>query len=254
MTRERDNLPLIHSLGRLALGTMLLTYDQVEQQIRGWEQEAERLRREGRPSLQPRPGAAVSPDADSEETIMTSVPLRVRNAPPAEAIRYTLIGMLTDMQQRTGRRRVVTPPSLLDQATHAVQEALEQSETLAPVRQQFHACATRGEAEVARWMTIGYAEEQRSREFARLATQMAVEDSFEQVVQHPQVQVLVQQQSAGLLAEMVSEVRERAVSIDILIERFFRRLFRRRPREVLPPPPSEVRSHAIRHVSKTEIS
>jgi len=54
----------------------------------------------------------------------------------------------------------------------------------------------------------------------------------------------VQGHSVGLIADLADSLRERAVSLDYLIEGWVRRTLVRRPREAVPGPPEAVRQLA----------
>ncbi len=228
-----------HSLTRLAIGGFLLANDELQRQMRVWEQETARL-------------------LDEAQRSRTSTPLTRHNErplalppPPAgtspDDVRYALIGLLFETQARLAPRqraqRQDTPIDVLaEQLTHAAHT----SHALAPLVQQLETLANRGEAEVQRWIEIGRSEERYSRELVQTAARSTVQTSIHEVVQNPEVHELVQQQGAGLRDEIIEELRERAVTLDTLAERFTRRLFARPQRETLPEPPEEVRAHAAR--------
>ncbi|MEM8857305.1 MAG: hypothetical protein AAGD96_03240 [Chloroflexota bacterium] len=76
-----------------------------------------------------------------------------------------------------------------------------------------------------------------------------VEDQADQYLKHVQenpelMQALIQDQSLGMAAELMDEVRERTVTVDTLVERFVRNIFRRQQRSAVTPP--EVRRLAER--------
>ena len=62
---------------------------------------------------------------------------------------------------------------------------------------------------------------------------------------HPDaVENLVQGQSVSLAGDVVDEVRERTVTVDSAFEMVLRTIFRRPPREQLPPPSPQVQRRA----------
>jgi len=67
-----------------------------------------------------------------------------------------------------------------------------------------------------------------------VATQ-AMDEAINTLAHSPALVELVQTQSSSLAGVVVEEVRERAVSADILVERLARRILRRPPRAQLPP-------------------
>lgn len=110
----------------------------------------------------------------------------------------------------------------------------------------FERLVERGEAQVQRWAQRGAQETAHSRQLARQAVAASSQVLVHSLTENPEVQELVQTQSMGLAAELVEEVRERAVSADTLVEGVVRSLLRRTPRRELPPPPPQVRALAER--------
>jgi hypothetical protein len=90
---------------------------------------------------------------------------------------------------------------------------------------------------------------------AGLATRAEILDPLVQEVgdryiaylnEHPDdVQNLVQGQAAGMAADVRDDVRTITVTGDTFLETLARALFRRTPREDLPPPPPEVQHQAV---------
>jgi hypothetical protein len=145
--------------------------------------------------------------------------------------------------------------------------------------------ATRGEARFVRYTRIGRSEEQRSRKMADEVTGLLIEDIVRYVADNPgvmalidtqvaalatrseildplvqevgdryivylnehpdDVQNLVQGQAAGMAADVRDDVRTITVTGDTFLETLARALFRRTPRENLPPPPPEVQHQAV---------
>jgi len=145
--------------------------------------------------------------------------------------------------------------------------------------------AARGEAKHERYARIGRSEEQRSRKLAgevmdslieaiinyvganpgvealvdaQLARLAAHPETLDLLVrgagdryiaylnEHPEnVQNLVQGQAAGMATEVRDDVRTLTVTGDTFLETVARALFRRAPREDLPPPPPEAQHQAI---------
>lgn len=68
-----------------------------------------------------------------------------------------------------------------------------------------------------------------------LMSTRAMDDAIETLAHSPALEELVQQQSSSVAEAVLDEVREHAVSADILAERLARRLLRRPPRTQLPP-------------------
>jgi len=196
------------TLSELALGGALLVSDSV----------AERL------------GVATEPQPAVPTLESVLRPVAEWDTPDAlTAARHTTLGALAEARAsiRHGGRG-------LDEATDALGRALDQatrplrrSRPLRPLRRRFHEWQARGEATVRRWQARGRREETRSRVMAEASLDSFVQRSVRDLTQSEQVQVLVQQvvqnQSAGLVEEILEEIRERMVSLDVLLGRRLRR-------------------------------
>lgn len=224
----------IRSLTRLAVGGLLLASDNLQRQMRIWEQETTQI---------------VPEQSDASEETTNKGRAAQSLSPSLEDIgRYALIGLIFETQNRiaAAHQGVQQADQTLGKLVAPLIETVQNTPALTPVREQFETMMARGEAEVYRWVTLGRTEEEYSREYVQTAFQISVETSIHEVVQHPEVHELVQQQSAGLVNEIVEEVRERAVSIDTFSEQLIRRWFGLTPRDELPEPPDSVREHAVR--------
>lgn len=144
---------------------------------------------------------------------------------PVDAARRVTIGMLIDARSFTGR----TGRFLYDTTDAIVREAdriarpVRRSRPLRPARRLFHRFQQRGEQQFARWAAMGRQEEARSRAVAEASLSGFVQRSVSDLTESEQVQILVQQvvesQSTGMVVAFVEEVRERMVSLDILLSR-----------------------------------
>jgi uncharacterized RDD family membrane protein YckC len=152
-------------------------------------------------------------------------------APPAPltAARHVTVGILSDV-----RKGAVWSGRFLYDTTDTVGRSLEQvtrpirrSRIMKPVRVRFHRYQERGEQQLARWQTQGRSEEVRSRAVAEASLGVFVQRSVSDLTESEQIQVLVQQivasQSTGMFEKLVEEVRERMVSLDIVLDRRIRR-------------------------------
>jgi hypothetical protein len=127
-------------------------------------------------------------------------------------------------------------------------KAIYHSQFTAPVRTRFESLVARGEAETARWVKLGKAEDAHSRRLAQVAFDKSVDEYIEYLTSNPEVQELVQKQSTGLANEVIEEVRERTVSADNLLEGIARSLLHRVPRAALPEPSPALRQIAARRL------
>jgi uncharacterized RDD family membrane protein YckC len=168
------------------------------------------------------------------------------DAPPAgtegsqeeSRARQALVGMVFDTGERAAQRggaalgqarrraRVITGPTA---------RWAGRSRLLAPARRRYEALVERVEAQVERWVERGRAEEARSRSLVETALMQTMDTTIDQITESPKVQELVEEQGTGLAQEVVEELRERAVSLDMLIERLVGRILRRPPRLAQAP-------------------
>lgn len=143
--------------------------------------------------------------------------------------RRVAVGALSDARSGAGqgRRFLHDMTDTLGQAFDRLTRPIRRHSLLRPVRRQFHTYEERGRQQMARWESIGRTEEERSRAVAEASLGGLVRSSVSDLTGSEQVQVLIQQvverQSAGMLEEIVEELRERMVSLDILLDRRTRR-------------------------------
>lgn len=148
--------------------------------------------------------------------------------------RHALIGMLFDTGERAARRGGAAL-ALAGRATRPAGRWAGRSRLLAPARRRYEALVERGEAQMERWVERGRAEEVRSQALLETALIQTVHTSMDQVVENPKVQELVEEQSVSLAQEVAEELRERVVSLDMLVERLVGRVLRRPPRRTQAP-------------------
>ena len=153
--------------------------------------------------------------------------------------RYAAIGLATTTQSRVSR----TGKALIqagDEATLFVLKPLRRSRVLSPLRKGFNHLAEIGKSQIDRWAAIGRAREERSRAMTKATLNQIVTNSVTLLSDEPHVQVIVQEivtsQSLGMTEEVIEEVRERAVTLDIRLEKIVRKTLRRPPRKSLPGP------------------
>jgi hypothetical protein len=129
------------------------------------------------------------------------------------------------------------------------------SRAFAPLRRRYDKVIRQATAQIYRWEELGRTEEAYSRELAENTSEKLIDVTVNYVNQSPQVQAAIQEiiaaQSMGMAGEAIEEVRERTVTGDILLERVVRSIFRRRPRESLPLPPTAVSTNGARPPTKS---
>lgn len=109
-----------------------------------------------------------------------------------------------------------------------------------PFERAFQSFVDRGQARVNGWVERGRREEPMSRELALNTVETIINEFITLLSENPELADLVQQQSVGLVGEVVDEVRSRTVSADVLAETLVRRLLRRQPRTELAAPPESL--------------
>jgi hypothetical protein len=82
-------------------------------------------------------------------------------------------------------------------------------------------------ARLRRWAEEGAREELAGRRLARLATPTFVELAVARFADSPELKLVIEQQSQGLAASSVGELRERSERADRVVERVVRRVLRR---------------------------
>jgi len=198
-----------------------------------------------------------------EHTLSTTPPdpaeidEQIRTSPTGQYIpddvRHALIGMAFDVQDqiRTGVPRLLSmSDEVLTGVTRPVESLLNRLPIVSSLNkslgQQYNALQRRGEKRLQRWIAIGQREEARSRVLADQTANQIVDDFINYLGDKPEVQQLITGQTTGLVGEVLSEVRERTVSGDSLLEGIVRSVLRKAPRAELPPPPTEIRQSAVK--------
>lgn len=261
MGKRDQTFDPLRSLTRLAIGGTLLAYDELQRQLRIWEQEANsELTRQQRAQKEQyhqvaQPDSAFhdahdAPDSHDPRSRTTGTAPAMPQLPaaetPADTLRYALVGLLFEAPQRMAieSARLRQIDRVVGGLAAPLLDTLNKHHIFDPLLRQFDILTARGEAEVRRWVATGRAEEYHSRKLANIALQMGTEATANYVVEHSEVPDLIQEQGAGLADEVVEEMREHAVTVDTFLERLIRRRLGRKPREELPEPPEKLRAHA----------
>jgi hypothetical protein len=232
---------LLRSLTRLTIGGLLVGADLLKEQLRDWEQAVDQEVSAGSTGelegIDPLPEVLPPPQAYESH-----------QEPTIERASLALAGLVFETQERIerGLGRLVRVSGKFNQVISPFVHSFGASRLMKPVKKRFDQLVARGQDEVARWVQTGRTELGHSRQLVKIATTETVDASLEYLSQSEDVMELVQEQSTGLASEVIEEMRERTVSGDNLLESVVRSLFRRTPREHVPPPPLEVREGAIR--------
>lgn len=216
----------LRGLARLSLGTAVMAVEAATDWLRQLDQEPVQAR------PKPRDAESVLIPAEEWETTLG----HEMGQPP----RYLLVGMTLAARSRLGQAvtNLRRGADTLGSAFEAVTGPLRTSRVLSPARGGFEDLVERGQSRVTRWREMGRAEEARGRVLAQNALDQLIDDTADAVTGDPRFEALIQkviaEQSMGLAAEAIEEVRERTITGDILVERPVRALLRRRSRESLP--------------------
>jgi hypothetical protein len=95
------------------------------------------------------------------------------------------------------------------------------------VERRARALRERAAVQLRRWAREGAREQLEGRRLARLATPAFVELAVARLADSPELRTVIEEQSEGLAAQSVAELRERSQEADGAVERFVRRVFRR---------------------------
>ena len=166
---------------------------------------------------------------------------------PATDLRYAMIGLLFEGQDRV-LRRSKKALGLAWQVTESFWAPLLNragtARGLDPARDRYERLVQRGQEVTNRWVDRGWQEESHSRELARTAAEQSFDFSMDMLGQAPALEQLIRDQSVGLTQTAVDEARSRTVSGDLIAEQYARRILRRTPRQDLdePQPADELDS------------
>jgi uncharacterized RDD family membrane protein YckC len=143
--------------------------------------------------------------------------------------RYIAIGLTKETRQTAGRsgRGLYQTTDSLGKSIERTTRPIRRSRLLRPIRTRFLRYQSQGEATVNRWADIGRSEESRSRAIAEASLSSLMQRSVTDLTESEHVQVLVQQvvtsQGTSIIEEIIEEIRERVVTLDILLARRTRR-------------------------------
>lgn len=231
---ERPRGGRLRTLAQLSLGATLLAVEALSNQLQQLEQEPTQAAAEERPIE-----SVLIPAEEWETTLKHEL---------ESPSRQVLLGLALDTQSRlSSAARVILRQG--DRVAGRVNRALNpvlNSRVLSPVRGPFESLVERGQAQVDHWRELGRAEEARSRALVQDTTEQLIDTSVDTVSSDPRtqkiVQVIIQQQSTGLIDEAIEEVRERTITGDMLLERPVRSILRRPPRSSLPAPTEIIKN------------
>lgn len=186
----------VKTLLRLLIGSAIEGNDEFNRRAREWQAEMNQLDPAKR---------AVSAENETE----------------ADRLRYALVGFLFDaidtgyrgltLVDKTASRTISTMSVILSPIT--------ESRFWRPVKNRFNRYSGRGETVLSSWTETGRREELASRTLVRKqAYEGMINDVIEYLAEKPEVSDLIQQQSVGMAAEIMDDIRERSAEFDTTLE------------------------------------
>jgi hypothetical protein len=222
------------SMTRLIIGGMALGYDGLQNRMKAWEQQVSQR-------------GDFSESGPEQETVSPGIIPSPSREDERGSFGYLLVGLNYKMQkQLEGRLRNAEGFShSIGNLAKYIWKPIYSNRAISPIRNRFDDLVERGQREVEQWIEIGQKETDHSRVLVQTAIQERMDRSIQYLANDPQVEELVTLQSASLIDEMIEEIRERTVSADDFIEGIIRAALRFPLRSELPPPPPELKKHAI---------
>jgi uncharacterized RDD family membrane protein YckC len=138
-------------------------------------------------------------------------------------LRYGTIGLISGLMDGAGdgMGRLYALSDSAAQSASKIISPVWNSALFAPFHQPAIRAEQAGADAVNKWIERGRIEEVRSRALAQVSINNLVEESVSEITSNTQVQTIVQEviasQSTSMIAEIIEEVRERFVSLDLLL-------------------------------------
>lgn len=148
---------------------------------------------------------------------------------PLSNLRYGAIGLIGGTLDATqnGAQRIANVADSVTRMAGRFVGPVWDSLLFAPLHSPLMKVERAGKEKVNEWILRGRIEEVRSRALAEVGINNFVEESVTELTENAQVQMIVQQviasQSKGLLTQILEEIRERFVSLDLLLLNKLRR-------------------------------
>ena len=228
----------LRSAMRLALGTAIIGADEINRRLKEQQEQFNNV-------------AVKNTDVDAN-TKTGGVIVRSTIISPdeteADRLRYALIGIMaqTPDVMASGLSAAGQISGKATRLFSRITGPVANSRLMKPVKERYDSVAARGESMVDRWIEIGRAEEQAGRVMAANTANKTVDELVDYLGQKPEVRDLIQQQSVGMVGEIVDTLQFRAAGTDDKIEHIVRKIFRLPHRELVKKTikvPADLNSH-----------
>ena len=228
----------LRSAMRLALGTAMIGADEINRRLKEQQEQFNNV-------------AVKNTDVDAN-TKTGGVIVRSTIISPdeteADRLRYALIGIMaqTPDVMASGLSAAGQISGKATRLFSRITGPVANSRLMKPVKERYDSVAARGESMVDRWIEIGRAEEQAARVMAANTANKTVDELVDYLGQKPEVRDLIQQQSVGMVGEIVDTLQFRAGGTDDKIEHIVRKIFRLPHRELVKKTikvPADLNSH-----------
>lgn len=158
-------------------------------------------------------------------------------ASPTERVRYLLIGLAFEGQSslRETINALVAFTYRGQQQAWAVLDRVMDIPLLKPLKQRMERSSQGAQETIERLIWRGVWEETLGRDVARGALDEIVNEFVDYLTDNPEVNEMIQKQSADLASSVVIGAREISITADEKLEELVRTILRRRPRNQLRP-------------------
>jgi hypothetical protein len=212
-SRDEARLERIAAFTRLLIGAGLEASDELWLRLRLWQEQARSMTLEARPET------------------------------PADRLRFALLGLLFEAEERTPARLRRMGLTSAHRARRLMARLAPVSRRMAvgplrPMYTRLDKLSAQWNGARERWTARGRLEERQGRLVARQAMTSLVDEVMEYLAHDPAIQDLITQQGMDLATTAAESARERAQTADDWVERMVHGVFKRSAREQPEPPPS----------------
>lgn len=150
----------------------------------------------------------------------------------ADRVKYAVIGAMAKssdtLRERTsGLERVSN--RTYSRFSRAV-EPVTNSKLFKPLRRRYQRFVDQGEQVVSEWIAAGRKEEYLSRQLVQETTIEAIEGTLDYLAESPELDELMQEQSADYVEDFIDGIQENATNTTVILSNWFTSTILRRPR------------------------